>query len=25
VVETIEGKRIRRVRVTRLQPSPEPA
>jgi hypothetical protein len=24
-VETIEGKRIRRVRVTRLQPSPEPA
>ena len=25
VVETIEGKRIRRVRVTRLQPSAEPA
>jgi putative hemolysin len=25
VIETIEGKRIRRVRVTRLQPSPEPA
>ena len=25
VVETIDGKRIRRVRVTRLQPSPEPA
>jgi putative hemolysin len=25
VVETIDGKRIRRVRITRLQPSPEPA
>src|SRR6267378_4505625 len=25
VVETVDGKRIRRVRVTRLQPSPEPA
>jgi putative hemolysin len=25
VVETVEGRRIRRVRVTRLQPTPEPA
>jgi putative hemolysin len=25
VIETVEGKRIRRVRVTRLQPTPEPA